>query len=102
VGGMPDHVHFLFAQNPLISTHETFHYLKMTTTRWYQQHDFQASFNKFQWAEGYCIYSVSESLLPRTQLFIEKQVEIHQKMSYTEEIERLNTLHKVDMKDLDV
>lgn len=102
VGGMPDHVHFLFAQNPLISTHETFHYLKMMTTRWYQQHDFQASFQKFQWAEGYCIYSVSESLMSKTQLFIENQAEIHLKMGYAEEVKRLNALHKVDVCDSDM
>jgi putative transposase len=102
VNGMPDHIHFLFAQNPLISTHETFHYLKMMTTRWYKQHDFQASFQKFQWAEGYCVYSVSESLLPKTQLFIENQAEIHLKMGHAEEIQRLNALHKVDIRDLDM
>ena len=102
VGGMPDHVHFLFTQNPLISTHETFHYLKMMTTRWYQQHDFQASFQKFQWAEGYCIYSVSESLMSKTQLFIENQAEIHLKMGYAEEVKRLNALHKVDVCDSDM
>jgi putative transposase len=99
VGGMPDHVHFLFAQNPLISTHETFHFVKMMTTRWYQQHDFQSGFHKFQWAEGYCIYSVSESLVPLAQSFIETQDVIHKRMGAVEEMERLNILHKVDMRD---
>ena len=99
VGGMSDHVHFLFCQNPLVSTHETFHYVKMMTTRWYQQHDFQSSFQKFQWAEGYCLYSVSESLLSKTQIFIETQAEIHRRMGAKEEMERLNILHKVDMRD---
>jgi putative transposase len=101
VNGVSDHVHFLFTQNPLISTHETVHYLKLTTARWYQQHDFQAGFNKFQWADGYCMYSVSESLLPKMHTFIETQPEIHQKMGYEEEIQRLNALHKVDMRDVD-
>jgi REP element-mobilizing transposase RayT len=99
VGGMSDHVHFLFAQNPLISTHETFHFVKMMTTRWYHLHDFQSSFLKFQWAEGYCIYSVSESLAPLTQSFIETQEEIHKRMTAIEEMEKLNILHKVDMRD---
>jgi putative transposase len=102
VGGMSDHVHFLFTQNPLVSTHETFHYLKMMTTRWYQQHDFQASFHKFQWADGYCVYSVSESLLSKTEIFIKTQAEIHQKMGYAEEINRLNALHNVDVRDVNM
>jgi putative transposase len=101
VGGMPDHVHFLFTQNPLVSTHETFHFLKMMTTRWYQQHDFQSSFHKFQWIDGYSVYSVSESLCALTQGFIETQAEIHLKMGCKEEIERLNKLHKVDLHDAD-
>ncbi len=101
VGGMPDHVHFLFCQNPLVSTHEAFHFLKMMTTRWYQQHDFQSGFHKFQWAEGYCVYSVSESLLLMAQTFIETQEDIHKRMSCKQEIAKLNALHKVDLRDLD-
>jgi putative transposase len=99
VGGLPDHVHFLYAQNPLISVNETFHYLKMMTTRWYHNHDFQAHFNKFQWADGYCIYSVSQSILAKTKLFIHTQAAVHKEMSYREEIERLNALHEVDTRD---
>ena len=99
VNGRPDHVHFLFCQNPLISTHETFHYVKLITTRWYQQHDFHSGFHKFRWGEGYCAYSVSESMLEKTSVFIENQAEIHQKMGFIEEMEKLNALHKVDLRD---
>lgn len=99
VGGTLDHVHFLFCQNPLISTHETFHYVKLITTRWYQKHDFHSGFHKFRWGEGYCAYSVSESMLEKTSVFIENQAEIHQKMGFIEEMEKLNALHKVDLRD---
>jgi putative transposase len=99
VGGQPDHVHFLFAQNPLISTNEMFHDVKRITTRWYHNHDFHAGFHKFQWSEGYSAYSVSESLLEKTTLFIESQAEIHQKMGFYDEVNKLNALHKVDLRD---
>ena len=99
VGGRPDHVHFLFTQNPLISTHETFHYVKLITTRWYHRHDFNAGFNRFQWSEGYSAYSVSESLLEKTTHFIETQEEVHQRMGFYDEVNKLNALHNVDLRD---
>lgn len=99
VGGRPDHVHFLFTQNPLISANGTLDYVKLMTTQWYHDHDFHAGFHKFQWSEGYSAYSVSESLVEKTKIFIESQEEMHQKMGFYDEINKLNVLHKVDLRD---
>jgi putative transposase len=102
IGGQEDHVHFLFAQNPLISLHETMRFIQGISERWYQLHDFKSGYAKFKWSEGYCAYSVSESNLDKVKLFIENQDEIHQKMFLKEEIQYLNTLHNVDLRDEEI
>ena len=38
-------------------------------------------------------------MLEKTSVFIENQAEIHQKMGFIEEMEKLNALHKVDLRD---
>jgi putative transposase len=102
IGGQEDHVHFLFAQNPLISLHETMRFIQGISERWYQLRDFKSGYSKFKWEEGYCAYSVSESNLDKVRLFIENQEEIHVKMFLKEEIQYLNTLHNVDLRDEEI
>lgn len=102
IGGQEDHIHFLFAQNPLLSLHETMRFIQGISERWYQLHDFKSGYFKFKWEEGYCAYSVSESNLGKVRLFIDNQLEIHQKMFLKEEIQYLNLLHKVDLRDEEI
>ncbi len=102
IGGQEDHVHFLFAQNPLLSLHETMRFIQGISERWYQLHDFKSGYYKFKWEEGYCAYSVSESNLGKVRLFIDNQLEIHQKMFLKEEIQYLNLLHNVDLRDEEI
>lgn len=102
VGGREDHVHFLFAQNPLLSLHETMRFIQGISERWYQLRDFKSGYYKFKWQEGYCAYSVSESNLEKVKLFIENQEDVHQKMFLKEEIQYLNRLHNVDLRDEEI
>ena len=99
VNGRPDHVHFLFLLNPLLSLHETIRFLQGVTQRWYHLRDFNTAFLKFKWEDGYCAYSVSESAFDKVKFFIEKQAIIHQEIGFEEERERLNLLHNVDISD---
>ncbi|MEY4937639.1 MAG: Transposase like [Bacteroidota bacterium] len=46
IGGEEDHVHFLFAQNPLISLHETMRFIQGISERWYQLRDFKSGYSK--------------------------------------------------------
>jgi putative transposase len=102
IGGQPDHVHFLFAQNPLLSLHETMQFIQGISERWYQLHDFKSGYAKFKWAAGYCAYSVSESNVSKVKTFIESQETIHQTMFLSEEIQFLNLLHHVDLEDEEI
>jgi hypothetical protein len=52
-------------------------------------------------SDGYCAYSVSESAVEKVQFYIQEQKTVHLHLSYTEEINQLNLLHKVDMSDVE-
>jgi REP element-mobilizing transposase RayT len=99
IGGMPDHVHILFEQNPLLPLHDTLRFVQDWTQVWYQKHDFSASYYKFRWHEGYAAYSVSESNKNKVADFIQRQTDIHEEIGVEEEIRRFNLLHQVDMTD---
>ncbi len=102
IGGQEDHIHFLFAQNPLLSLHETIQFVQGISERWYHLHDFKSGYAKFKWAAGYCAYSVSESNLDKVKMFIENQETVHQTMLLSEEIQFLNLLHHVDLEDEEI
>jgi putative transposase len=99
INGQPDHIHFLFHQNPLLPLHDIMRFVQGMSQRWYQVHDTKTGWYKFRWDDGYCLYSVSESSIDKAQFFIEKQDEIHQSLNFWEERQQLNQLHKVDLSD---
>jgi putative transposase len=101
VNGDSDHVHLLFMLNPLLPLHEVIRFIQGVSQQWYHTHDFQSGWFKFQWQEGYCAYSVSESAVEKVQFYIQEQKILHTHLSYLEEISQLNMLHKVDMSDLE-
>jgi putative transposase len=101
VNGDSDHVHLLFTLNPLLPLHEVIRFIQGVSQQWYHTHDFQSGWFKFQWQEGYCAYSVSESAVEKVQFYIQEQKILHTHLSYLEEISQLNLLHKVDMSDLE-
>jgi putative transposase len=102
INGDSDHVHLLFLMNPLLSLHEVIRFVQGISQNWYHVHDFKSGWFKFKWQEGYCAYSVSESVLEKVQFYIEQQKTLHAHLSYLEEINQLNLLHKVDVSDYDV
>ena len=99
INGQQDHIHFLFNQNPLLPLHDTMRFVQGMTQRWYQVRDAQTGWYKFRWNDGYCMYSVSESIVEKVQFFIEKQNDVHQSLSFWDELQQLNQFHKVDLND---
>ena len=99
VGGREDHIHVLFTQNPLLTLHETMRFLQGMSQRWYHLHDFYTGYYKFHWDAGYTAYSFSESVRLRLIDFVENQDEIHSKINFYQEMQRLNELHNVDASD---
>lgn len=83
INGMPDHVHCLFRLDPQITLADVIKKIKGSTSHFLNHNDLTAE--KFSWQTGYCAFSVSGSVLPRVEWYIQNQKEHHSKISFQEE-----------------
>ncbi len=87
INGMPDHVHILYLQNHRISTADVAKQVKGNTSHWINSNGLCTS--RFSWQDGIRCFSVSESLVARTKVYIENQKRHHSKITHAEECEQL-------------
>jgi putative transposase len=80
LGGTADHIHLLLQLPPTHSIARAVLTIKSNSSRWARQMR-----SDFAWQEGYAAFSVSASVLPIVQRYIENQEEHHRKMSFEEE-----------------
>jgi REP element-mobilizing transposase RayT len=91
INGMSDHVHLLFLQNPNKSISEIIKQVKGSSSHWINQNKITQL--QFAWQTGYAVYSVSESQLEKTYLYIKNQKTHHQKRSFIVENEEFIKHH---------
>ena len=58
--------------------------IKKNSSRWIKTKD--SYYLKFGWQGGYTGFSVSQSVIDKTKLYIEEQEEYHKKRTYQEEV----------------
>jgi len=91
INGMPDHIHSLFLLNPQNCVADTIKQIKGSSSHHVNFTDMITS--KFAWQTGYAAYSVSESMLEKTFLYIQHQKEHHKIKSFQQEYDELLKLH---------
>ena len=84
VGGTENHVHALIGLPTTMAVAEAVQKLKANSSRWLGERGI-----KFQWQDGYGVFSVSPSLLPAVQAYIRNQKEHHRKRSFEGEFRAL-------------
>jgi REP-associated tyrosine transposase len=87
IGGAQDHIHILLQLPPTVSLAKLTLLIKSNSSRWLRQ-----TMRAFAWQHGYAAFSVSASLLPAVERYIQNQETHHRKMSF--EIEFLAFLRK--------
>src|SRR5258708_3079233 len=87
VGGIPDHVHCLARQSRTITVAEWVKELKRASSQWAKTQS--ASLRAFQWQAGYGAFSVSQSLSPKIEQYIERQEEHHRTFDFQAEFRKL-------------
>lgn len=87
INGMPDHVHCLFRLDPQIALADLIKQIKGSTSHFVNHKELTAE--KFSWQTGYCAFSVSGSVLPRVELYIQHQKEHHADVSFQKEFEAM-------------
>lgn len=89
INGMGDHVHCLFLINPKRSKANIIKNVKGSTSHFINQ--FIKPEEKFEWQHGYGSFSISESELERTFLYIKNQKIKHLKQEYFQAIHETNS-----------
>jgi len=91
VGGMPDHVHLLFAMCTTKGVSDIVRDVKANATRWYKQ---RLGCN-FAWQQGYGVFSVSQSKVDVVRNYISRQEEHHRKKTFQEEYREFLESYKI-------
>jgi len=83
VNGVADHVHCLIGLQPVVSVSELMKRVKAKSSKYINDHSLTAS--RFEWQEGYGVFSYSQSQLNDVYLYIQNQQEHHKKQTFKEE-----------------
>lgn len=83
VNGVEDHVHCLVGLKPSLSISELMKEVKAKSSKYINDH--QLSKRKFEWQEGYGVFSYSHSQIDNVFKYIANQEMHHKKQTFREE-----------------
>ena len=94
VGGTSDHVHILC----LLSRNETVSRLaeevKRNSSRWVKT--LSPQYGHFEWQGGYAAFSASQSVVDKTEEYINNQMEHHKRVSFRDEYLQFLKLYNIE------
>ena len=94
VNGVEDHVHCLIGLRPTVSVSELMKVVKGKSSKYINDH--QLTKYKFEWQEGYGVFSYSQSHIDAVYKYIANQEEHHKKQNFKDEY--LSFLDKFNIK----
>ncbi len=83
VNGVEDHVHCLIGLKPVVSVSELMKTVKAKASKYIN--DYQLTSERFEWQEGYGVFSYGQSQVDKVYNYILKQEAHHKKQSFREE-----------------
>jgi putative transposase len=83
VNGVEDHIHCFLGLKPTVSISELMKTVKAKSSKYIN--DNKLILNRFEWQEGYGVFSYSQSHIDKVYKYIANQEEHHQKESFKEE-----------------
>lgn len=83
VNGVEDHVHCLIGLKPVISVSELMKTVKAKSSKYINDHSLTAE--RFEWQEGYGVFSYGQSQLDMIYKYIQNQEAHHGKQSFKDE-----------------
>jgi putative transposase len=94
VGGIEDHIHTLVMAKPSWSPSGIAQLLKGESSKWI--HEEFEGLRKFGWQDGYAVFTVSKSIVPKVVDYILNQREHHSTKTFKDEYVELLQLHGVE------
>ena len=83
VNGVEDHIHCFLGLKPIISISELMKTVKGKSSKYIN--DNQLTQSRFEWQEGYGVFSYSQSHIEKVYKYIANQEEHHKKQTFKEE-----------------
>lgn len=83
VNGVADHVHCFFGLKPVIAVAELMKTVKAKSSKYINDHSLTS--NRFEWQEGYGVFSYSQSQVDKVYHYIQNQEAHHQKQTFRDE-----------------
>lgn len=97
VGGIENHIHVLILAKPKIAPSQIVQWLKGESSRWI--HETFPGLAKFEWQDGFGVFSVSKSNVPDVVEYIKNQREHHQKQTFEDEYLSMLKLNGIDYEE---
>lgn len=94
VNGVEDHVHCLVGLRPVIAVSELMKTVKAKSSKYINDH--QLTKDRFEWQEGYGVFSYHQSLVDTVFKYIQNQEAHHQVQTFDEEYIGLLNEFKVE------
>ena len=83
VNGVEDHVHCFIGLGPVVSVSELLKTVKAKSSKYINDHSLTSS--RFEWQEGYGVFSYSQSQVDSVYNYIKNQEEHHKKQTFRDE-----------------
>jgi len=83
VNGVEDHVHCFIGLRPVVSVSELMKTVKAKSSKYINDHSLTPE--RFEWQEGYGVFSYSKSHVDRIYKYIQNQEEHHRKQTFRQE-----------------
>ena len=83
INGMPDHIHIYMGIKPSQSVADLIREIKTNTSKWVNEKNFTKQ--RFEWQEGYGVFSHGKSDSSNVIAYIENQELHHKKTTFLEE-----------------
>ncbi len=83
VGGVEDHVHCFLGLKPSVSISELMKTVKAKSSKYINDH--QLTINRFEWQDGYAVFSYSHSQIDAVYKYILNQEQHHKTKTFKEE-----------------
>jgi putative transposase len=83
VNGVEDHVHCFLGLRPIVSVSELMKSVKAKSSKYINDHSLTS--RRFEWQEGYGVFSYSQSQIHTVYSYVQRQEDHHKKQSFREE-----------------
>ena len=94
IGGIEDHIHALTLAKPVNSPSQIAQLIKGESSKWI--HTEFPELDRFAWQDGYSVFTVSKSIVPKVVEYIKNQREHHSSKTFEDEYVELLKLHEVE------